>query len=72
MRSLIVRRKSTVRTIQMYALRLLLTSVLETCQKSSADAREFQVEAPDVGLDVRMARDPDSECVIIAINGGPV
>jgi len=60
-----------MRTIRMFALLLAVTSVLATCQNSSTAAREFQVETADVSLHVRMAGNPDSGCVLIAINGGP-
>lgn len=36
-----------------------------------AAPREFQVLATDVSLHVRVAGNPDSGCVLIAINGGP-
>ena len=36
-----------------------------------AAVRELQVQAADVSLHVRLAGNPDSGCVLIAINGGP-
>ena len=60
-----------VRTTRMVVVPFLLMGLLAGCQKSGADVREFQVQAPDVSLHVRMAGNPDSGCVLIAINGGP-
>ncbi len=70
---------STIRA--MIAIFLLL-SVLASCQKGTAvpsaplpegytAAQESQVQASDVSLHVRMTGNPDSGCVLIAINGGP-
>ncbi|MBN1139828.1 MAG: hypothetical protein JXM73_24870, partial [Anaerolineae bacterium] len=39
--------------------------------EQEAAVREFQVQASDVRLQVRMAGKPGSGCVLIAINGGP-
>lgn len=61
---------------------LLLTTVLAACQKSTSAPstslrerygapHEFQLRAMDVSLHVRLAGDPDSGCVLLAINGGP-
>jgi len=51
---------------------LLACSLLvAACQKGSAAVREFQVQAEDVRLNVRMPGNPDSGCVLVAINGGP-
>jgi len=36
-----------------------------------AAPREFQVQASDVSLHARVAGNPGSGCVLIAINGGP-
>jgi pimeloyl-ACP methyl ester carboxylesterase len=69
-------------TIRMMIAVFLLANVLAGCQKGTsapstplgghyAAVREFQVQGADVSLHVRMAGDPDSGCVLIAINGGP-
>jgi pimeloyl-ACP methyl ester carboxylesterase len=55
----------------MVVVPFLLMGLLAGCQKSAAAVREFQVQASDVSLHVRMAGNPDSGCVLIAINGGP-
>ena len=60
-----------MRTIRIFVLLLAVTSVLATCRTSSTAVRELQVQAADVSLHVRMAGNPDSGCVLVAINGGP-
>jgi carboxyl-terminal processing protease len=60
-----------VRTIRRVVLLFLLASVPAGCQKSGPAVREFQVQASDVSLHVRIVGDPDSGCVLLAINGGP-
>jgi proline iminopeptidase len=60
-----------MRTIRIFILLFAVTGVLATCQKSDTAVREFQVQAVDVSLHVRMAGNPDSGCVLIAVNGGP-
>jgi hypothetical protein len=72
-----------MRTIRMIVRVFLFTSLPLSCQKNHsapsaplqgrcAAVREFQVQASDVSLHVRMAGNPDPGCVPIAINGGPV
>ncbi len=71
-----------MRTSRTIVTVFLLMSVLVACRRSALEpstslpegyeaAREFQVQAQDVSLHVRMAGNRDSGCVLIAINGGP-
>ena len=59
--------KNLVSVTMLLACSLLVAG----CHKGSAAMREFQVQAADVSLHVRMAGNPDSGCVVVAINGGP-
>ena len=76
------KKEQIMRTIRPILAVLLLTTVLAGCQKSTsapstslrgryAAPREFQVQASDVSLHARVAGNPGSGCVLIAINGGP-
>jgi proline iminopeptidase len=76
------KKEQIMRTIRLILAVLVLTTVLADCQKSIsapsislrgryAAPREFQVRATDVSLHARVAGDPGSGCVLIAINGGP-
>lgn len=50
----------------------VLLFTLVGCQANYGnEPNEFDVQTPDVDLHVRMVGDPDSGCVMIAINGGP-
>jgi pimeloyl-ACP methyl ester carboxylesterase len=60
-----------VRIIRIFILLLAIMSVLAACQQSSTAVREFQVQAADVTLHVRIAGNSESGCVLIAISGGP-
>lgn len=60
-----------VRAIRIFILLLAVISILTACQQSVTAVREFQVQAPDVTLHVRMAGNPASGCVLVAISGGP-
>ena len=54
-----------------YLLLSFLAVLLLALTACRAGMREFQVQTPDVSLHVRIAGNPDSGCVLIAINGGP-
>jgi pimeloyl-ACP methyl ester carboxylesterase len=48
-----------------------LSVLLVACQGTGKTVQEFDVLASDVRLHVRMAGNPHSGCVLVAINGGP-
>ena len=54
-----------------YALFFALSTFLAACQGSGTTVREFDVQSGDVTLHGRLAGDPNSGCVLVAINGGP-
>lgn len=60
-----------MRTTRTVMLLVALASVLAGCQNNIMPVQEFEVQAVDVSLHVRMAGNPDAGCVLIAINGGP-
>ena len=60
-----------MKTIRLVIVVFVLTSILAGCQKTGTAVHEYQVRATDVSLHVRLAGNPDSGCVLIAINGGP-
>ena len=62
---------STKKTIFGCTLFLALSSLLAACQGSGTAMKEFDVQAADVTLHGRIAGNPKSKCVLIAINGGP-
>jgi len=50
---------------------LVLSCLLAACQASSPAVKEFDAQASDVRLHGRIAGNPNTGCVLIAINGGP-
>lgn len=54
-----------------YVLFSAFSSIMFACQGSGTAVREFDAQASDVRLHGRIAGNPRSGCVLIAINGGP-
>lgn len=57
--------------LRIYTMLLVTAWLLYGCQAANPALREFDVQAGDVSLHGRMAGNPRSGCVLLAINGGP-
>lgn len=60
-----------MKTYLIYTLLFALSGLLVACQGSGTAVREFDARASDVRIHGRIAGNPKSGCVLIAINGGP-
>lgn len=58
-------------TNKLIALCYILSCIMVACQGNNTAVREFDALATDVVLHGRMAGNPKSGCVLVAINGGP-
>jgi len=64
-------RNMSITKYLVYALFFALSTFLAACQGSGTAVREFDVQSGDVTLHGRLAGEPNSGCVLVAINGGP-
>ena len=61
----------SIKTFLSCVLFSAVSSLLFACQGSGTAVKEFDTQAVDVRLHGRIAGNPKSRCVLIAINGGP-
>lgn len=57
--------------VLVYTLFFALSNLLVACKENVTTVQEFDAQASDVRLHGRLAGNPNSGCVLIAINGGP-
>ena len=60
-----------VKTYLISTLFFALSGFMVACQGNGTAVKEFDAQAADVRLHGRIAGNPKSKCVLIAINGGP-